>query len=268
MKSVIKQWADGGNLTATYEGSGDGSAVFSSDEYEGIDREQSVIFKDVNNTVQVERIVRQDGKRQQFRTKDGLVFRVKGGGRFGVLKSETALEPPIIEPFTRLEYIETSDTQWINSDIKSPLKVEARLQGVRSSGSSRIVLSLSGSSSAGGWFGFTTIWTLGSTSTFDNAYDEIVDVTCSFDGSQAEATIDGVTVSRKGSRSGLLYIGSSASSYPSYCRIYKARVYEGDVLVRDFIPVLDKDNVACMYDNVSGEYFYNQGTGEFIAGYK
>lgn len=33
--------------------------------------------------------------------------------------------------------------------------------------------------------------------------------------------------------------------------------------VQHLIPVLDKDFVACMYDKVSGKYFYNQGSGEF-----
>ena len=36
----------------------------------------------------------------------------------------------------------------------------------------------------------------------------------------------------------------------------------------DMIPVLDRNNIACMYDKVSGEFFYNQGTGNFIVGYK
>ena len=37
-------------------------------------------------------------------------------------------------------------------------------------------------------------------------------------------------------------------------------------LVRDFIPVLDKDGVPCMFDNVEGKFYYNSGTGNFIAG--
>ena len=40
-----KTWNNGGSLTATYEGSGNGTAVFSSDINEGIDRQMSVIFR-------------------------------------------------------------------------------------------------------------------------------------------------------------------------------------------------------------------------------
>ena len=84
MAELVKQWNDGGSLTATYEGSGDGSAVFSSDAYEGIDRTMPVTFKGAG--LSIERTVRQEGIRQQFVTKDGLVFRFADGGRFGVLR--------------------------------------------------------------------------------------------------------------------------------------------------------------------------------------
>ena len=39
-----------------------------------------------------------------------------------------------------------------------------------------------------------------------------------------------------------------------------------NTLVRDLIPVLDSNGVACMYDKVSHQFFYNAGTGDFIAG--
>ena len=48
--------------------------------------------------------------------------------------------------------------------------------------------------------------------------------------------------------------------------IYSAKIYDNGTLVRDFIPVLDGNNVPCMYDRVTEQYFYNQGTGNFIAG--
>lgn len=49
-------------------------------------------------------------------------------------------------------------------------------------------------------------------------------------------------------------------------RIYSGWIEVGGVLVRDIIPVLDWDDVPCMYDKVSGEMFYNAGTGEFLYG--
>lgn len=47
------------------------------------------------------------------------------------------------------------------------------------------------------------------------------------------------------------------------CRIYYFKMYDNDVLVRDFIPVLDENNVPCMYDRVTKQFYYNSGTGDF-----
>ena len=49
-------------------------------------------------------------------------------------------------------------------------------------------------------------------------------------------------------------------------KLYYAKIYENDVLIRDFIPVLDFNGIPCMYDKVENKFYYNQGTGNFIAG--
>ena len=60
-------------------------------------------------------------------------------------------------------------------------------------------------------------------------------------------------------------IGSAYAEF-SQMRLYYAKIYDNGVLIRDFIPGLDQNGVPCMYDNVSRQYFYNSGTGDFIAG--
>ena len=49
-------------------------------------------------------------------------------------------------------------------------------------------------------------------------------------------------------------------------KIYYFQIYDNDTLVRDFVPVLDYNGVPCMFDKVTETFFYNQGTGDFIAG--
>lgn len=49
-------------------------------------------------------------------------------------------------------------------------------------------------------------------------------------------------------------------------RIYFCKIYDNGVLIRDMIPVLDWNMTPCMYDRVSGQLFYNQGTGSFTYG--
>ena len=49
-------------------------------------------------------------------------------------------------------------------------------------------------------------------------------------------------------------------------KIYSFKIYENNVLTMDLIPVLDKNDIPCMYDKVSQQFFYNQGTGTFSYG--
>lgn len=51
-----------------------------------------------------------------------------------------------------------------------------------------------------------------------------------------------------------------------YERIYSCKIYDNGTLVRDFKPCKDTRGVYCLYDKVSETYFYNAGTGSFIAG--
>ena len=49
-------------------------------------------------------------------------------------------------------------------------------------------------------------------------------------------------------------------------KIFTCKIYESGVLMQDLLPCLDKNNRPCMYDTVSQQPFYNQGTGEFLYG--
>ena len=113
MATISKLWDDGGVLSVTYEGSGDGSAVFTSDSNEGIDREMSVTFK--AGSASVDRVVRQEGIRERFITSDGLVFCLSDGGRFAVLKEGGVPDEPTLETYTRLTHIECTTKQYFDT---------------------------------------------------------------------------------------------------------------------------------------------------------
>lgn len=55
-------------------------------------------------------------------------------------------------------------------------------------------------------------------------------------------------------------------SYLGAFKMYSCKFYENDTIIRDFIPCKDKEGIVCLYDKVEGKYYYNQGTGEFLAG--
>lgn len=49
-------------------------------------------------------------------------------------------------------------------------------------------------------------------------------------------------------------------------KFYYAKIYDNGVLIRDYIPVLDWNDVPCLYDKVNKKLYYNQGAGEFAYG--
>ena len=73
---------------------------------------------------------------------------------------------------------------------------------------------------------------------------------------------------------GLSYwlFGRNGTTPPSIgsLRIYSAKLWDGNILARDFIPVRFTnergETEGAMYDRVSGQLFHNAGTGAFIIG--
>ena len=46
-------------------------------------------------------------------------------------------------------------------------------------------------------------------------------------------------------------------------KFYYLRIYQNNEIKYNFISVLDKDGVPCVYDTVGKKFYYNQGTGDF-----
>lgn len=46
-------------------------------------------------------------------------------------------------------------------------------------------------------------------------------------------------------------------------KLYDLKIYKLGDLVRDFIPVLDQNGKACLFDKITHNYFYNMGSGDF-----
>ena len=59
---------------------------------------------------------------------------------------------------------------------------------------------------------------------------------------------------------------SNGANQISSARMYYAKLYKDNVLVFNGIPAKNSSNVIGMYDTVSGQFFTNAGTGDFVAG--
>ena len=284
MATLVKPWNDGGNLTVTYEGSGDGSAVFSSDENEGIDREMSVFFKGAGETI--ERKVWQEGLREIFNED----FILADGGTFNVLK---VAEPTWRDTYKEVEYLESTGKQYINTGVKvtPDYTVEVTfvmtqrnatwdtLFGTRSSNTARFTARWANSATGKLGVHRSKIKTASYESYDDaNATKTMVTDTWhtiklakreySFDG-QLRKTFSATT-------------GTTAFSYPiylfalcnsgspadyGYFRIKKARIWnDKDELIRDYVPCVDLDGVGGMYDIVNDTFTKSGSSTKFNVG--
>ena len=64
-----------------------------------------------------------------------------------------------------------------------------------------------------------------------------------------------------------LFTWNNANKADNRCfkgKVYDFKIYDNDVLVRDMIPVLDKNGVACMYDKVNKKFYYNKRNRRFL----
>ena len=60
--------------------------------------------------------------------------------------------------------------------------------------------------------------------------------------------------------------GSVSPDYIPSMRLYSCRIWANGVLVRDFVPALDGNSTAGLFDIVEGNFHYNAGSGSFTAG--
>lgn len=60
---------------------------------------------------------------------------------------------------------------------------------------------------------------------------------------------------------------NNAGSYDSRYfegKVYSLKIWRGNELIRDFIPVLDNEReVACLFEQVECKFYYNKGSGNF-----
>lgn len=63
-----------------------------------------------------------------------------------------------------------------------------------------------------------------------------------------------------------LFIRANKKKHVAHVKIGEVMVTRNGTIIHDFVPVRDWDDRPCMYDKATGEYFYNQGTDEFLYG--
>lgn len=192
----------------------------------------------------------------------------------------------IPDGYTRVEYLESTGTQWIDTGIgyTKSTKVESRFRKTSTVG---IGNNLFGSGSSFGSSDDFSLWCEKNTGLaihmpypyVDSGY-KMTSVSINndvvftadlekrvFTLNDQSYTVGGTTTSGSNNHI-LLYTFGPGYSYTSYFigRIYYWKQWDNGTLVRSFIPVRDENNVGYMYDEVTGQIFGNAGSGSFVVG--
>lgn len=284
MAELRKPWNDGGSLSVTYDGDGDGAAVFASDTNEGIDREMSVSFK--GGGLSVERKVTQVGLREIF--EEGFIL--ADGGTFNVLKTAT---PSWRDKYKEVEYIESTGKQYINTGVKvtPDYTVEVTfvmtqrnatwdtLFGTRSNNTARFTARWANSATGKLGVHRSKIKTA-SYESYDDANATktmVTDTWHTIKLAKREYTFDGQLRKTFSATTGTtafpypIYLfalcNSGSPADYGYFRIKKARIWnDKDELIRDYVPCVNLDGVGGMYDIVNDTFTKSGSSTEFNVG--
>ena len=186
--------------------------------------------------------------------------------------------------YQKVEYIQSSGTQYINTGIKvntTNSRYETKINPSVVSGASGIFGSrnnnLASDSSSANVFiingAFRLDWLVGAAYTVNNIFPN-TEYTISI--TRGLATINNVDYTSEQTTSVnslyTFYIGNFNNAGRPYSngfsgKIYYSKLYNNNILVFDGVPCYRKsDNVAGLYDLVSNTFYTNQGTGNFIVG--
>ena len=217
-----------------------------------------------------------EGKRQPFGLSGGGVFRIKNGGRYGVLKVGEPIEPPTpIETYTRLTHIECNGKQYINTGyiLSETDTIEAYYDCVVESGDK--FLFFAGGSNGSTWlscysnsayvrFGHTTSKTIS-----NGVHSHYIKL------EKGSVVLDVTTTALDftNASTGTLQICGANSSSSGLYNLYKGKVImirvtdvDGNAKIELRPCKRDTDGKVGMLDLVSGTFYISEGDADFIGG--
>ena len=183
------------------------------------------------------------------------------------------------EGYTRLEYIQTTGTQYIDTGVQSsPTSLRVKMEFEYTA--AHDTASLFGSSIGAQYtivpYGPPTFYVAGSSAI--SQLSTVLNTKYDFEVSAINGTL---SVNLNGTTQTTAYSGTLLTTVnialfghnvngvvQQLCSLkcYRATVYVDDEIMRDFIPVKAQSGVIGLYDLLNGVFYQNAGTGEFVAG--
>lgn len=263
MEAKIK-WNEGdGYITATYEGSGNGSASISSDVNEGIDREQSIKVETTNKSASDTLVVSQEGLREVFLPSDGD-FVLADGGTFNVLKGKK-------ETYTPLTYIESFGSQYINLEyvVKETDVIEIDYSIVSTASADRFLFGTTDGIN-GLWissYGNSGYIRFGYNSSYAwSSFCSSKNITLRKGSIKVDSTTR--TLSYRAMPESPLFLFSSRNNSTGnpygfgYIQLKSFKISDENGVVMELLPNMrDSDGKVGLLDTVSGIFYINNGSG-------
>lgn len=210
----------------------------------------------------------------------------------GLQSFNYALQPNTNNPYTVVEYLESTGTQRINTGLFAPLNTDIEVKfsltsvepisanncaifgGRDASSTSTCVFFFVATSKyfrfdrmSQKYIGNSNTITAEANSVYLFNYKNNV-VTLTNLNTNETVSVDIGTPTTFTTSPIQLFAVNTSNSYSSFLKgkIYEWKYLENGKLLQHFIPVLDFKGVACMFDKVSQKLFYNNGSGEFLYG--
>lgn len=186
--------------------------------------------------------------------------------------SSTIISSGLVE----LEYIESTGTQYIDTGIKASktLKVEADIDVSLASGRVMILGDYTSGSYFSWWRQNTTIYayygsnnkTLAELTGKRKYISNNTNNIWSIDTSQITVTPNSSDFSKNGNNLYLFSVNNGGNYNKASMKLYSCKIYDGNTLVRDFIPVKTTTNIYGLWDKINKVFYKNAGTGTFTGG--
>ncbi len=181
---------------------------------------------------------------------------------------------------TEVEYIESSGTQYIDTGYIPAPNTRVLIDMDITAASTAKALFGARTSANVGFLMFTYANNAGFQSDYGSQQLQPIGSTSSgrhmIDKNGASVTVDDVLI---GTHSAATFTiphtlflfsvnkaGTAMTSYSCTAKLYSCKIYEGSVLVRDYLPCIDSSGTVGLYDTVNELFYRNSGTGVFTAG--
>lgn len=179
------------------------------------------------------------------------------------------------EGYRRLEYLESTGTQWIRTEIKLSNESEVRCEYMATNGEFATNQAL---------YGYFVVPRFSGYGLHTDSHGCRYIAYIGQDGSSCDFPIsvgqkntlvhNGKSITFNGQtlnfsdttvfeQTGSCFLFTAHEMYGCF-RVYSFSIFRNDQLQLNFIPCLDDKGKPCMFDTVSRKPFYNKGTGEFL----